>query len=60
MEAKSVCTNQVLGQWKLTQEITTDTIFCYNKDDVILQFKKLKLDNNINLSFFSNKEAFSF
>ena len=34
LEAKSVCTNQVVGTWKLTHHTTTDTIYCFNRDDV--------------------------
>ena len=34
LEAKSVCTNQVVGSWKLVQHLTTDTIYCFDRDDV--------------------------
>lgn len=34
LEAKSACTNQVVGSWKLIKQPTTDTIYCYNRDDV--------------------------
>ena len=35
IEAKSVCTNQVVGTWKLApHSTTTDTIYCFNRDDV--------------------------
>lgn len=36
LEAKSVCTNQVVGAWKLTQQLTMDTIYCYDPEDVSL------------------------
>ncbi len=36
LEAKSVCTNQVVGSWRLLQQKTTDTIYCFNRDDVSL------------------------
>jgi hypothetical protein len=36
LEAKSACTNQVVGAWKLTQQLTMDTIYCYDPEDVSL------------------------
>jgi hypothetical protein len=35
IEAKSICTDQVVGQWKLTRESSMDTIFCFDRDDVM-------------------------
>lgn len=32
--AKNACTNSVVGSWRLVQSATTDTIYCYNRDDV--------------------------
>ena len=34
LEAKSVCTNQVVGSWRLIQTQTTDLINCFSRDDV--------------------------
>ena len=36
LEATSACTNQVVGAWKLTQQLTMDTIYCYDPEDVSL------------------------
>ena len=38
LEAKTVCKNEVVGTWRLTQQQTTDTIYCFNRDDVSTQF----------------------
>ncbi|CAF0707330.1 unnamed protein product [Brachionus calyciflorus] len=42
--AKSVCTNSVVGSWRLVQSATTDTIYCYNRDDTVFGHRNNRQD----------------
>ncbi|RNA14703.1 hypothetical protein BpHYR1_030441 [Brachionus plicatilis] len=43
--AKNSCTNSVVGSWRLVQSATTDTIYCYNRDDTVFGHRNKRQDH---------------